>query len=196
MEAIKPEERNYSVDEYFKMLAGSREKLEYFDRGIHMVSGASRNHNDISVNTLVALRTSGSGCYVTASDTAVGVKKGEAYFFPDISATCDEPEFDEQRNIAVLTNPNLIIEVLSLSTERKDKGVKFAAYASLESLKEYILIDSRGLLVHSYFRVEKGTWEIGNYYDLEQQVEIKTMGIEVPMSVIYEGVAFPESEDE
>jgi Uma2 family endonuclease len=191
MEAIKLEKRKYSTDEYFQLLKGSREKLELINGVIRMMSGATRNHNDIAANTFVALRTAGSGCYITASDTAVGVAETGSYFFPDISATCEEPTF-EDRGIAVLNNPNLIIEVLSLSTERKDKGVKFEAYTKLKSLKEYILIDSKALQVHAYYRLEQGSWEIGNYFNREQHVEVKTLGVSVPMATIYEGVEFED----
>lgn len=191
MEAIKLEKRKYTTEEYFHLLERSREKLELINGNIRMMSGATRNHNDISVNTLVALRTAGSGCYVTASDTAVGVAETGSYFFPDISATCEEPTFEE-RGIAVLNNPNLIIEVLSLSTERKDKGIKFEAYMKLKSLKEYILIDSKTLQVHAYYRLGQGSWEIGNYFNRNQAVEIKTLGISVPMATIYEGIEFED----
>jgi Uma2 family endonuclease len=187
MEAFKLDDRSYTREEFLRMLEKSDRKMELTQGGITMMSGASRVHNDITDNTFVALRNGKSGCYIKSSDTAVSVQETGDYFFPDISATCEEPDFEEG-NIAKLINPNLIVEVLSLSTERRDRGIKFEAYMRLKSLKEYILIDSKTIQVHVYYRAEKGSWIIGNYYNLDQNVEIKTLGVSVPMSTIYEGI--------
>lgn len=156
-----------------------------------MMAGGSRSHAEIVDNTFIALRTRQSGCFVKSSETAVSIKEINSYFFPDISATCDEPKYEEG-GIARLLNPTLIVEVLSLSTERRDRSVKWDAYMSLESLKEYVLIDSKSMSVQTYYRQGKGSWSIGSFYLPEQDVEFKTLGISVPMSVIYEGIEFPD----
>jgi len=191
MKAGKIEDREYSLAEYLELLANSDVKLEYADGKITMMSGSTRAHSDIADNTFVALRTGNTSCYIKSSDMAVSIQATGAHYFPDISATCEEPEF-ESGGIARLKNPSSLIEVLSLSTERKDRGEKFDAYKTLPSFKEYILIDSKSLQVHAYYRKDKGDWQIGNYYRLDQHVEINSLGISIPMSVIYHGVDLGE----
>lgn len=191
MEVFTIEDRKYTIKEYLDLLKNSKHKLELNAGQITMMAGASRNHNDICVNTLVALRNETNGCYVTASDTAISVASSNSYFFPDISATCQEPAFEEG-GIARMLNPELIVEVLSLSTERRDKSIKWDAYMSIPTLKEYVLIDSKSMSVQTYFRREKGSWAIGNYYLPEHDVYFETLGVAVPVSVIYANVTFPE----
>jgi len=191
MEALKLENRKYSPEEYLEIVKGSLHKLELHLGTITMMAGGSRNHAEIVDNTFVALRTKQSGCHVKSSETAISVQETNSYFFPDISATCKEPEFEEG-GIARMLNPELIIEVLSLSTERRDKSIKWDAYMSIDSLKEYVLIDSKSMSIQTYFRQEKGSWSIGNYYLPEHDVVFKTLGISVSMSVIYSNVKFPE----
>lgn len=91
-----------------------------------------------------------------------------------------------------MLNPELIVEVLSLSTERRDKSIKWDAYMSIDPLKEYVLIDSKSMSVQTYFRQEKGSWAIGNYYLPEHDVLFNTLGVSVSMSTIYSNVEFPE----
>ncbi|WP_020571845.1 Uma2 family endonuclease [Neolewinella persica] len=191
MKAGEIEDRQYSIAEHLELLANSDVRLEYSGGKITMISGGNRAHSDIADNTFVALRTGKSGCYIKSSDMAVSIQATGAHYFPDISATCEEPEF-EPGGITRLKNPSLLIEVLSLSTERKDRGEKFDAYKTLPSFKEYILIDSKSFQIHAYYRKDRGDWQIGNYYRLDQQVEINTLGISVPMSVIYQGVDLGE----
>lgn len=191
MDALELEDRKYSPEAYLKLLKESSHKLELHAGEITMMAGGSRQHSEIAGNTFVALRNGKSGCYIQNSEVAVSIQETQSYFFPDISATCNEPVF-EDGGIARLINPDLIIEVLSLATERMDKGIKFEAYFKLASLKEYILIDSKSMSVQTYFRQNKGNWAIGNYYLPEHEVLFKTLGIKVPMSVIYAGVVFPE----
>lgn len=191
MEALKLENRQYTPEEYLEMVKGSLHKLELHRGEITMMVGGSRNHAEIVDNTFVALRTSKSGCSIKSSETAISVQKTKSYFFPDISATCKEPEFEEG-GIARMLNPELIVEVLSLSTERRDKSIKWDAYMSIDPLKEYVLIDSKSMSVQTYFRQEKGSWAIGNYYLPEHDVLFNTLGVSVSMSTIYSNVEFPE----
>lgn len=187
MDALILENRKYSLQEYLNLLERSPNKLEFIDGHIRMMAGASRAHNDIADNTFVALRNGKTGCYIKSSDTAVANLETGTHFFPDISATCTEPTFAEG-GIARLTNPALLIEVLSRSTSRYDKSVKFNTYKTLPSFKEYITIDSLEYFVYTFYKEDNGLWRIGNYSKLDQEVEIITLGMKVPMSVIYAGV--------
>lgn len=187
MEATKLEARHYTKEEYFSLLEKSLHKLEYLDGEIRMMSGGSIAHNDIIDNTFGILWPRKGNCKVKNSENAVAVSSQNKYFFPDLTITCQKPTY-EQGGIAKITNPEVIIEVLSESTADYDRSDKFSAYRQLESFKEYILIDSRKMRVDTFYRETNELWHIHSYYHLEQEVEIKTMGIAIPMAVIYEDI--------
>jgi len=193
MTAIAQTDYQYTEQEYFDLLAGSDHKYEFHDGRIEMMAGGKRAHN-LAKRNLFSMLDRGKGkCTVYDSDTAVHISKFNKYYFPDISALCGDENFTDAGGIERVLNPQLLVEVLSKGTEKKDRGEKFTAYKTLDSFKEYVLIDSRKALVETFFREENGLWRIGNYYRLDQEVEILTLGITIPMSTIYEGV---ELEDE
>src|SRR5580765_534258 len=128
----------YTPEQYLALEREAEYKSEYINGQIYAMLGASREHIVIAVNLVSELRTQfrGRPCEVYNSDMRVKVNPTGMYTYPDVTATCGEPVFDDkQRN--TLTNPNVIIEVLSPSTEVYDRGVKFAHYRRLRSLTDY-----------------------------------------------------------
>lgn len=157
-----------------------------------MMSGGSISHNAIMANTFGFLWSKKGSCKVHNSENAVSVLSLKSYFFPDLTVTCNHPTY-EKGGIAKLTNPELIIEVLSESTADYDRTDKFTAYRQLESFKEYILIDSRRMRVDTFYRENHQYWHIGSYFNPDHEVEVRTLGIQLPLSTIYEGVEFTPS---
>ncbi len=100
----------------------------------------------------------------------------------------------DNKGIARITNPCLIVEVISNSSVEIDRVEKFHAYRQLDSFKEYLLIDSRRLLIETFYREASDLWHIRSYFREEQEVEIRTLGISIPVSTFYEGVRFEEEE--
>ena len=194
MNALALEDRSYTTTEYFALLATSRRKLEYTDGTVRLMAGGTAAHNDIIDNTFTALRAHQGDCKVKNSENAVAVTALNRYFFPDMTVTCGKPTY-EDASIAMLTNPNLIVEVLSQQTADYDRSDKFAAYRHLESFREYILIDSRAMRVDTFYRESSELWHIRSYYSVEQAVEVRTLGVSVPMKVIYEDIAFADASD-
>ena len=191
MEAATTQDQRYTKQEYFELLRSSQHKYEYLDGRVRMMAGGTAAHNDIVDNTFVALRTSGTSCKVRSSETAVAIDSLNRYFFPDMSAVCAEKTEDEGgTGIYRITNPALLVEVISESSDPYDRTEKFSAYRRLPSFREYLLIDSRRHLIETYYREERDLWRIGNYFDLDQEIELSTLGISVPMAVFYEGAAF------
>ncbi|TXF91240.1 Uma2 family endonuclease [Neolewinella aurantiaca] len=190
MEALQLEKRRYSREEYFALLKESVYKLEYLDGEIRMMSGGSIAHNDIIDNVFGNLWSKRNSCKVKNSENAVFIETLNSYFFPDLTVTCNKPTYEEG-GIAKLTNPELIIEVLSESTADYDRTDKFTAYRQLESFKEYILIDSRRMRVDTFYRNTNQYWRIGSYYEPEHEVEVRTLGLQLPLSIIYDDVVFP-----
>jgi Uma2 family endonuclease len=186
-------DRLYTTSEYFEILRDSLHKIEFVDGRLRMMAGGTEAHTDIVDNTFVALRNAESGCKVRSSETAVTIQNLNRYYFPDMTAVCEEKTSSEPgKGIFRITNPALIVEVLSESTAGYDRGEKFSAYRQLDSFREYLLIDSRKMYVETFYREEHDLWRIGNYYEADQEVPLRTLGISLPPHRIYEGVEFSE----
>ncbi|WP_420461273.1 Uma2 family endonuclease [Neolewinella sp.] len=191
MEARQLTDHHYTKQEYLDFIESCEYKYEFLDGSLRMMAGAKAAHNRIRRNSFLALARKTEDCEVYDSDTAISVYLLNKIYFPDLSAVCGEAE-DEEGGIERLRNPSLIIEVLSKKTATIDRGEKFQAYWKLPSLKEYILIDSLSMLVQSYYRETEELWRIGNYTQPEQEMEVLSLGVTVPLAVVYDGVVFPE----
>lgn len=134
-------QRHYSEDDYFSVEASSPIKHELYAGEIFAMAGASLAHNQIVSNVIAALQTSlrDTGCRVFPSDLRVRTPAG-LYTYPDVSVICGSVGLVPDRPDTV-TNPVLIVEVLSEATCDYDRGEKFDLYTSLDSLREYLLIE-------------------------------------------------------
>lgn len=179
--------RHFTKQDYFDLLQREKHKYDYLDGEVRMMAGGTVAHNDILGNTTFTLRLLAKKCQIKGSETAISVATANRYHFPDASAVCDTPDYEEG-GIARLTNPELIVEVLSESTAAYDRGEKFSAYRQLASFREYLIIDSRKVYVETYYRESNDLWRIGNYYDLEQSVPLRTLDIELPLAEVYRGI--------
>lgn len=160
-------------------------KSEYLSGEIVAMSGASHEHNLITMNTATGLYNQlvEQGCRVFASDMRVGISAGDSYFYPDIVVVCEKPRF-EDNEFDTLINPIVVIEVLSQSTEAYDKGEKFRRYQQLESLQEYILISQDQVQVERYHRQDKN-WVSSEFTSLEDILELISVEAELSLQQIY-----------
>lgn len=195
MEGSQITRHRFTQEEYFEQLKTSEHKLEYINGEIRMMAGGTSVHNEIVRNTFRAIDKNPNGCKVFMSDTAVSVRKRNRYYFPDLSVVCSAKTEREDGALERLLNPALIVEVLSESTAEIDRSEKLHAYRQLESFREYILIDSRKLLIETYYRETNELWHIRSYYKAEQELEIRTLGASLPISLFYEGVDFSQTEE-
>ena len=165
-------------------------KSEYLSGEIVAMSGASNEHNLITMNTANGLynQVTDRGCRVYASDMRVGIGAGVSYFYPDVSVVCEEPRFEDDA-LDILTNPQVIVEVLSNSTANYDRGEKFRRYRQLESLQEYILIAQDQIHVEHYLRQGK-QWLLSEFSALENVLPLTSIGAELSLHQIYRFVAF------
>ncbi|MEO0732232.1 MAG: Uma2 family endonuclease [Bacteroidota bacterium] len=195
MEALLTPTRRYTKEDYFKLLAESEHKYEYLDGAVRMMAGGTIAHSTIVDNANFALRSGQGECKVKSSETAVYVAAANKYFFPDASAVCLEaPKYESRKGIARLTNPCLIVEVLSENTADYDRGDKFRAYRQLASFKEYILIDSRKYSVDTYYREDECLWYIRSYFQPDHVLEVRSLGLQIPLTELYAEVDFAEVE--
>ena len=131
----------FTPEEYIALERKAHFKSEYFDGHIIAMSGASRQHNLIVTNISGELHVQfkGRGCEVYTNDMRVRPSPRDTYVYPDVVVVCGEPEFEDDV-FDTLLNPILIVEVLSPSTERRDRGEKFTRYKHLAALQEYVLV--------------------------------------------------------
>ncbi|MDC0435020.1 Uma2 family endonuclease [bacterium] len=162
---------------------------EFVDGVLFAMVGASRAHNLIATNLVVALssRLRGSGCRVSSSDMKVRLAEGRRYYYPDIVVSCtdvqDEP--DEYSESA----PVLIVEILSPSTALTDKREKRMTYQSLPSLIDYLLVSQDKASVERFTRDENG-WTHATF-NSDENVELTSIGMILSMDDIYTEVMIP-----
>ena len=177
-----------TAEAYLLWEAQQETRHEYLNGEILAMSGGTLPHNDLAINLLVLMRPTvrAKGCRINMADAKVNVSKLNAYFYPDLVVSCHPEDLAAQNAIA---NPTLIVEVLSPSTREYDRGDKFKFYRALSSLQEYVLIDSDRISVE-YFRREEGRMWLYTLYEAGETLALQSLGIEVEIDVIYEGVRF------
>ena len=172
--------------EYIALERKATLKSEYLSGEIIAMSGASLAHNLITVNTATELYNQlvEGGCRVFTSDMRVGISRGDSYFYPDVTVVCDKPRFFEDNEFDILLNPIVVVEVLSHSTEKYDRGEKFSRYRQLESLQEYMLISQDKVLVEHNFR-QDNRWMLEKLTSLEDILPLISVDAELPLQQIY-----------
>jgi Uma2 family endonuclease len=176
-----------SVEDF---LALDRESLdhryEYVDDHMYALAGGSGNHGLIMANTHAVIHhhLRRSPC---ATLTEMSLKVHGACYLPDVMVTCNEKDIEE--NKTYMEFPKLVIEVLSPSTEKKDRGEKFLRYTSWPSIQEYVLISQDVMRVEVYRRGSP-EWRY-QVYRHGEKVELKSIGFTFPIEEIYERVVLP-----
>jgi Uma2 family endonuclease len=193
MELAAPKSKRYSLQEYFRLAEESPTKLEYNAGEIIDMAGATYDHNRIAANLLGEIRNrlKGGPCEATGSDTRV-LAADDRYAYPDVTVVCGEPEFDprDSKNMTI-TNPAVLFEVLSDSTEAGDRGEKFIRYINMRSMRGYFLVAQHKPQIISFIRRDDGSWSVGDIAtDPSGQLRIPPLGIELPMREIYANVDF------
>lgn len=184
--------RACTLDEYFELEKSSNEKFEYWNGNVWSMSGASLAHNRIvrNLNTEIDLQLRKTkNCSVFPSDLRIKVSAYPPYRYPDLSALCGEPEIEKTSGIDVLVNPQLIVEVLSDSTEAFDRGDKFTYYKSIPSFSEYILVAQHRPHVSQFVKQDEG-WINFEFNYLSETVKLKFASCEFSLTEIYRDVDF------
>src|SRR5687768_7892266 len=133
--------QKWTPESYLEFERASDERHEYLNGEVFLLAGASNNHNLVQGNTYATLHSQlrKHPCLVYPSDMRLKVSQTGLYTYPDIMVVCGTPQLEDKHQ-DILLNPTLIVEVLSPSTERFDRGKKFQHYREIESLQEYVLI--------------------------------------------------------
>ena len=182
---------SFTQEAYLETEREALEKHEYYQGEIFAMSGASVKHNKIFINCIGELqnRLKGKNCQPYGSDLRIHIPKNTLYTYPDISIICGEMELTDDK-FDTVTNPSVIIELLSDSTRNYDKGEKFTLYRDITSLKEYILIDTEKIYVEKHIRNADNSWQLTDYKSIENSFTISTIQLSFLLVDIYEGISF------
>lgn len=172
----------------------SETKHEYAGGRIIDMAGASVAHNRIVSNIIghIYPALSGKSCNIYPSDLRVYVKSRESYFYPDATIICGDIEYSDGEKDTV-KNPSVIFEILSPSKEEYDTGKKLFFYMQIESLQQYIMINSTSLFVRSGKKQSDGAWRFQELEKAHEKLPIEPVGFELNLKDIYEGINFPQS---
>lgn len=190
---LPQEKLKYTLDDYIELEKSSNEKFEYWEGNVWSISGASSAHDQVQGNTYFALRLKlqDKACRLFLSDMRVRVPAYYPYRYPDLSALCGEAKFEKFKGLDVFINPQLIVEILSDSTEAFDRGDKFTYYKSIESFREYLLIAQHRPHVTQYVKQAADSWSYREVNELSEKVYIASLDYELKLGEVYENVVFP-----
>ena len=181
-----------SPQEYLEWEPTQEIRYEYIDGEIFAMTGGTKSHNRIALNLVTALDSYllEKGCDIYIADVKVQVSLAASYHYPDVVVTCNSRDQDSSQFVQY---PCLIVEVLSPSTEAYDRGGKFAQYRKLESLQEYVLIQSEKIGVECFRRNQQGLWVL---YPYEQgdTITLESVGLSLPVETLYRQVIFDSTE--
>ena len=171
------EKNKMTPGEYLALERSSLDiKYEFFDGEVFAMVGASRHHNRINMNLARELgnkfKADNFFCEAFSNDMRVKIEQ-EKYAYPDFVITCGDADFEDDK-LDTLTNPVVIMEILSDSTERFDRGDKFAYYRIIPALQEYILISQKKYLVDQFIRIEDG-WKYHSYSNADHILRIPSV---------------------
>jgi Uma2 family endonuclease len=187
--------QKYTLEEYLELDRNSDERLEFWEGEVLSMSGVSDEHDQIEGNIFYHLRSHArmQGCRVFLANIRIKVPAFPPYRYGDLSALCEKPKFEKIGGVDVLTNPSLIIEVLSHSTEAFDRGDKFTRYKSIPTLTEYLLVAQHRPHVSQFLRQPDGSWKNLEFNELNDALKVVTLSCELPLAEIYQDVTFGPS---
>jgi len=181
----------YTSEEYLELEASSVERHEYINGTIVTMAGGTPNHNTIALNLSAILNFSlkRQPYQVFITDQRLWIPKKNIYTYPDIMVVDGELQLQAGRKDTI-TNPRIITEVLSNSTKSYDKDDKFAAYRTIPTFQEYILIDQYKIHIEQYFKIDKKRWTFIEYDDLNEMISLNSLNLEIAIADIYDKVNF------
>lgn len=177
-----------SVEEYLELDRNSLDtRYEYIDGQVHMLAGGSPNHAKIGLNVgrILGNLLEGIPCSVYSPDVRVCLSEGH-YVYPDVTVSCNE---EDQEQNEMIYHPCLVVEVLSPSTEARDRGRKLAYYRGCPSIREYMLVDVLQPFVELFRRGRGNLWTY-HTFGQNDDVELTSINVRFAVANIYEKVKF------
>ena len=181
----------YTPEEYSALEGASDRRYEYWDGEIVCMSGGTLAHGQISRNVFRAIdrKLEGRPCQAFTADVAIKTPVSGFYRYPDASVVCGEVQTEQANGIEMLVNPVLIVEVLSPTTENRDRNEKRIAYQGIPSLREYWIVSQDIPHVTHYAR-DAAAWVRADYSQLADAIDSASIGTVLTLAEIYQGVTF------
>jgi Uma2 family endonuclease len=185
--------RKMTYEEYLAFERASDEKHEFVNGEIFAMTGAKRPHNIAAGNLFASLHAQlrGKPCQPFGSDMRVRSPHGVA-MYPDVFVVCGPPAMGDDVDDEI-TNPVVIVEVLSRSTSRYDRNDKFAHYRTIPSFREYLLVSTEARRIDHYVRLDSGSWTMTSYTE-GQSLHLPSIDCTLSIDEVYE--RFPRESDE
>lgn len=189
-----PNRKHWTVEEYLEFDRSSEGRHEYLNGEVFAMGGGSENHSLISVNVLrrLSAQLDDRDCFVYNSDFRINVSETGLYTYPDASIVCGEPDI---RDKDTLLNPTVVIEVLSPSTERYDRGKKFGHYMKVATLQEYVLILQDTPRIERYYRQNDAEWLYTAVTEPDGLLELPSIDCTLVLTEVYHKVRFDDDNE-
>ena len=191
------QKRYYSPEEYLVLEEAANYKSEYIDGEIVPMAGGSTNHNRIAGNFYAALNFAfkTEDYEVFMSDLRLWISKRRIYTYPDVMVVAEEPEYYNNRTDTI-TNPRVIIEVLSASTKGYDRSKKFEAYRTIPTFEEYLLLDQTRVYIEHFSKTDNKRWSFCDYDESDEVIALSSVSFEISLTDIYNKVNFQQVDAE
>lgn len=188
---LAQETRYYSPEEYLELEVNSEIRHEYINGLIIPMTGGTPNHNQLALNFSGTLNylLKRQPYQVFVTDQRLWIPTRKIHTYPDIMVVKTPLEYEEGRT-DTLVNPVMIAEVLSKSTKGYDRDEKFAAYRTIPSLQEYILIDQYTMHIEQYFKTDNNQWIFSEFTDGNINLNLASISCQMTLSDIYDKVDF------
>jgi Uma2 family endonuclease len=193
----KNQVHRYTLDEYLVMEEKSEVRHEFYNGEIYAMAGGTVNHNLLidNVKELIKTHTKSKGCRVFSENMKVDVLSGIYMPYPDVVLTCHP--IDLRGDNLIIRQPRILVEVLSKSTARKDRGFKWQKYRKMPSLWYYMLVDQYSTTVELFSRIEETAEWINSIYEEPADVIVfPRLNVELTVGAIYEGIDLIPEDDE
>ncbi|MEH2360816.1 Uma2 family endonuclease [Nostoc sp.] len=191
------QQRYYTPEEYLELEEAADYKSEYIDGQIISMAGGTANHNRIAGNFYAVLNFAfrQQEYEVFNSDMRLWIHQKRIYTYPDVTVIVGEPEFFNNRT-NIITNPQVIVEVLSKSTKNCDRESKFQAYRTISTFQEYLLIDQTRIHIDQFSKTGKKQWTLREYDEEDDAIALATVPFEISLQDLYNKVKFELVESE
>lgn len=188
---VPQQQKLYSPEEYLALEAEAEVRHEYRDGEIIEMAGGTTNHNKLAGKfyALLLMALVDQNCEVYIGDVRLWIPKTRKYTYPDVMIVQDEPIYTDTTKMTI-TNPIVIAEVLSSSTQNYDQGEKFDAYRSIPNFSEYLLIDQYQCYVKHFAKTPENQWLLTDYQDINATVSFTSIEFNLVLTELYKGIVF------
>ena len=184
-------DKTYTIDEYLDLELASETRSEYRNGEIFPMTGGTPNHNDISGDTYILLKAllKAKEYRVFHVDQRLWLPVLKQYAYPDVMVAPKPLEMQDGRKDTI-TNPCFIAEVLSKSTQNYDRSEKFAAYRTISTFQEYLLIDQYRVHVEHHVKTAVNQWQFSEYDDPAVVISLQSLDLQIQIADLYDNIDF------